>query len=187
MARDPSAQVAGSSTAAEPGCTLYAAHARRLQKTHGPHPRSRRRPGDLPSLYALWLGARHDITVMNVALDALARIQAGERFDAIVCDVHMPNMNGFELHVAIQRIEPEQARRFVFVTAGLLPEERATLSTMPNRVLIKPFRIDDLRELVRRGSCPSAFCASAAPTLSRRSARARACRTRSNRSVRYRA
>jgi CheY-like chemotaxis protein len=99
-------------------------------------------------LYALWLGSRHDITVMTVAFDALARIQAGERFDTIVCDVHMPNMNGFELHVAIQRIEPEQARRFVFVTAGLLPEERATLSMMPNRVLIKPFRIDDLRELV---------------------------------------
>jgi CheY-like chemotaxis protein len=99
-------------------------------------------------LYALRLGPRHDITVMTSAPEALARIQAGARFDTIVCDVHMPTLNGFELHVAIQRLAPEQARRFVFVTAGLLAEDRAALSTMPNRVLIKPFRIDDLREII---------------------------------------
>jgi two-component system, NtrC family, sensor kinase len=99
-------------------------------------------------LYALWLGSAHEITVMNTASDALARIQAGERFDTVVCDVHMPAMSGFELHAAIQRVEPEQARRVVFVTAGLLPEERAILPTIRNHLLIKPFGIDELREVV---------------------------------------
>jgi CheY-like chemotaxis protein len=99
-------------------------------------------------LYALWLGSEHEITVMTVASDALARMQAGERFDTIVCDVHMPGMNGFDLHAAIQRMDPEQARRVVFVTAGLMPEERAGLATLPNRVLIKPFGINELREAV---------------------------------------
>jgi len=99
-------------------------------------------------LFALWLGSEHEVTVMSSASDVLARVQAGERFDTIVCDVHMPAMSGVDLHAAIQRVEPEQARRFVFVTAGLLPGEQAGMAAMPNRVLIKPFRIDDLREII---------------------------------------
>jgi CheY-like chemotaxis protein len=77
-------------------------------------------------LYALWLGSEHEFTVMTTPSDALARTQAGERFDTIVCDVHMPGSNGFDLHMAIQGVGPEQARTVVFVTAGCCPQsERA--------------------------------------------------------------
>ena len=41
--------------------------------------------------------------------EALALLQAGQRFDVIVTDIEMPGMNGFELAEAM-RADPRTAR-----------------------------------------------------------------------------
>jgi CheY-like chemotaxis protein len=99
-------------------------------------------------LYARWLSDSHVVAVVGTAKEALARILAGERFDTIVCDVNMPGMSGFEFHAAASRIDAEQARRVVFVTAGPSRVGAPKRPNLPNPLLFKPFRADELRTVV---------------------------------------
>lgn len=49
--------------------------------------------------------------------EAVAVLQSGTEFDAIVCDVMMPEMSGPELYARCHARWPEIARRFVFASA----------------------------------------------------------------------
>ncbi|MBV8835303.1 MAG: hybrid sensor histidine kinase/response regulator, partial [Alphaproteobacteria bacterium] len=46
--------------------------------------------------------AGYDVTAVGAADEALAIVKRGEKFDVIVSDIEMPNMNGFELAEAIR-------------------------------------------------------------------------------------
>ena len=46
--------------------------------------------------------AGYHVTAVGAPHDALAIIKKGERFDAIISDIEMPGMNGFELAEAIR-------------------------------------------------------------------------------------
>jgi PAS domain S-box-containing protein len=94
------------------------------------------------------LGDDHDAVAVNAAADALARIEAGERFDVILCDLMMPHMTGMELHAALERVVPEQAARLVAMTAGAFsPQARAFLAT-GRRSVDKPFDFVQLEAVI---------------------------------------
>src|SRR5262249_28785826 len=59
-----------------------------------------------------------DVVFETRARAALARLVAGERYDAILCDLMMPEMNGMDFHSAVLRDVPDLAKRIVFVTGG---------------------------------------------------------------------
>ena len=95
------------------------------------------------------LAGEHDVTVESCGEDALARIQRGERFDVILCDVMMPQMTGLELFDLISALSPEQAKRIVFITGGAFTGGiQRVLEATGNPRLDKPFHADRLRELV---------------------------------------
>jgi two-component system cell cycle sensor histidine kinase/response regulator CckA len=101
-------------------------------------------------MVTLLLSDEHDVEYEPRAADALARLQCGERYDAILCDVMMPEMSGIELHERVRSFAPEQAKSFVFVTGGAFTEgARDFLATMPNLVLDKPFDAKELARVVR--------------------------------------
>ena len=52
------------------------------------------------------LSKHHDVDAVTSARDALARIEAGERFDVIVSDLMMPEMTGMALYEEIRRSRP---------------------------------------------------------------------------------
>lgn len=82
---------------------------------------------------------------------ALARIESGERFDAMLCDVMMPGVDGMELYTATLSIAPEQAARFVFVTGGVSnPDVHAFLEDTGRVCVEKPFDLHGLRATVRK-------------------------------------
>jgi CheY-like chemotaxis protein len=58
-----------------------------------------------------------DTVVTSSPIQALAVLQGGAHFDAIVSDVMMPEMNGTELYVRCFTHSPELAQRFVFASA----------------------------------------------------------------------
>ena len=61
----------------------------------------------------------------------------------------MPQMTGMELHEAILRIDPAQARRMVFLTGGAFTQSaRDFIEAVPNRRIEKPFDLKALRNLV---------------------------------------
>jgi signal transduction histidine kinase len=94
------------------------------------------------------LDPEHDVVVEASAPAALARIAAGERFDAILCDMMMPVMTGMDVHAELRRTVPDQADRIVFFTGGAFtPEARAFLARVRNEKLEKPFEPKELRRL----------------------------------------
>jgi signal transduction histidine kinase len=86
------------------------------------------------------IGTAHDVVVVFQAREALRRVQEGERFDVILCDLLMPEMTGIQLHQAITEVAPAQAERMLFMTGGTFTSEAAAfVDTRPDRVLDKPF------------------------------------------------
>jgi two-component system, NtrC family, sensor kinase len=96
------------------------------------------------------LSRHHEVTGVSSSTDALARVLAGERYDAILCDVLMPRLSGLEVYEALVRQCPEQAERMVFITGE---PTRGAESVFPRNVnvphLRKPFGVDDVLSLVR--------------------------------------
>ncbi len=91
----------------------------------------------------------HEVTGVIDPAEALERIERGERYDVILCDMMMPSMTGADLHAAIARIAPHVARRMVFLTAGAFTERtRSFLASGEVTWLEKPIEPDNLRSLV---------------------------------------
>ena len=95
--------------------------------------------------------ARHDVTVAGQARDALARIEQGERFDVILCDLMMPDINGIDVHEYLSQSYPSAARKMVFMTGGAFTARaKSFLSTVANEHVEKPFSMAQITDLVDR-------------------------------------
>jgi PAS domain S-box-containing protein len=96
------------------------------------------------------LSSEHDVEEFESALGLAERIAAGRSYDAILCDLMMPDMTGMELHGVLQRAAPSQAAAMIFMTGGAFtPEAQAFLNSVSNLRLEKPFEVKPLRALVR--------------------------------------
>ena len=81
--------------------------------------------------------------------EALARLRQAT-FDAIVCDLKMPRVDGRTLYRAIASATPALARRVIFVTGDVADSEvERFLADTGCRWLAKPFRLADLLRAVR--------------------------------------
>jgi CheY-like chemotaxis protein len=86
--------------------------------------------------------------VVSSGRAALALLQQGLSFDAIVCDLIMPELTGMELH-ELERLDAELAWRAVFITGGAYTASaRAFAERMGDRVIAKPFDVVTLRAAV---------------------------------------
>lgn len=92
----------------------------------------------------------HDVTVVNRGSEALGRLRGGERFDAILCDLLMPEVTGAELYTELRQIAPDQADCMIFLTGGAFSESsQRFLDAISNRWFEKPCNLDLLRAAVR--------------------------------------
>jgi signal transduction histidine kinase len=92
-----------------------------------------------------------DVTVVTEAAEAVRMLAEGERWDAILCDLLMPEMSGIDLYRETLRIAPDAAPSIVFMTAGAFTQHaQAFLESVNNPCLEKPFDIGKLRSLVAR-------------------------------------
>ncbi|CAN5860433.1 hypothetical protein BH11MYX2_BH11MYX2_32590 [soil metagenome] len=86
----------------------------------------------------------HDVTTAISGADALTKLDAGS-FDAILCDVMMPGMNGLEVYRRVAADHPGLEKRMVFITGGTFsPELDDVLAATRNRLLTKPFQLGDV-------------------------------------------
>jgi two-component system NtrC family sensor kinase len=97
-----------------------------------------------------FLAAEHDVTVVTSAQLALQKINAGERFEAVLSDLMMPEMTGMELYNRLVLTAPDQATRMIFMTGGAFtPDAAIFLAQDSIRSIEKPFRPSKLRELLQ--------------------------------------
>ncbi len=88
------------------------------------------------------------VTIRERAQDALDFIAAGERFDAVLCDLHLHGMSGHEFY---GRVEPGMRACTVIMTGGpftLSAQEFLESEKGRVRVLQKPFRAAELRDVL---------------------------------------
>jgi CheY-like chemotaxis protein len=102
------------------------------------------------SSLARLLAHQYEVVPLTSPREALRRIVAGERFDAIVCDLMMPDLGGVDLFERIREADPSQSDAMIFMTGGAFTAgDREFLDSIPNARLEKPFSAHELRALVR--------------------------------------
>jgi signal transduction histidine kinase len=88
----------------------------------------------------------YDTAIVTRGAQAIERVKAGEKFDAVICDLMMPETTGIDVHAALREIAPDLANRMVFMTGGAFtPAARAFLDAVPNPHIEKPFDFATLR------------------------------------------
>jgi signal transduction histidine kinase/ActR/RegA family two-component response regulator len=97
---------------------------------------------------ALELGD-HDVVVAESGREALAILRRDRAFDAILCDVMMPEVSGIDVYEALRLIDPDLVERVVLMTGGAFTKRASEfLARVETPTLEKPFEPDQLRTLV---------------------------------------
>jgi len=88
------------------------------------------------------------VDVAKDGLEACQRVRA-TRYDAIICDIFMPNMDGLTFYQKLRDIDRNQADRVIFVTGADLEDDIVRAVRECGRpVLRKPFEIDEFSRTV---------------------------------------
>jgi CheY-like chemotaxis protein len=102
---------------------------------------------DIRKVVAYGLSPTHQIVTARNGAEAIAMIRRGDRFDVIVSDVMMPELDGAGLYRELVELAPEQARRVAFMSGGGGTAEILHLAS-DRPYLDKPFEMSRLRALV---------------------------------------
>jgi len=95
------------------------------------------------------LSRHHDVTVTTTGADVLDRMRTGERYDAILCDLMMPEITGMDLYHRLAEVPPDQGERMIFLTGGAFaPKATDFLLRVGNPRLEKPFDVPSLLALI---------------------------------------
>lgn len=96
-----------------------------------------------------------NVTVVASGVEGIQKILAKD-YDAIVCDMVMPNFPGDMFYRAVERARPQLAKRFVFMT-GHQGDAKidAFIRSIRGLILWKPFQFPDLltavQSVIRKG------------------------------------
>ena len=89
-------------------------------------------------------GAGYDVESTTLSRRALVMIERAA-YDAVICDVKMPELSGQELYGRVCQIRPEMARRFIFITGDIDGEDtREFLEQSRCSYFMKPFNLERL-------------------------------------------
>jgi len=93
--------------------------------------------------------AGYDVEHASDGEEALAKVQLAT-FDAVICDLKMPRLDGKAFYKALAAAAPVLASRVIFVTGDVAgTETEALLKQSACPWLAKPFRLGDLLRTVR--------------------------------------
>ncbi|QEG00686.1 Blue-light-activated protein [Stieleria maiorica] len=95
----------------------------------------------------------HQVTDVAGGHEAMARVEQGESFDAVILDLMMPGISGAE---TFDRLKSHQPDLPIIVCSGLLIEIenlKQVSGRKPDACLSKPFQLADLQDRLRK-VCP---------------------------------
>ncbi len=100
------------------------------------------------ALAEILAGSGHRVAVAASGREALERM-AWERFDVVLTDIRMPDLDGRGLYREIERRWPERTAQVVFVTGDTLTSAlRAFAEESGRPVIEKPFLPGDVRRII---------------------------------------
>ncbi|MEZ4461679.1 MAG: PAS domain S-box protein [bacterium] len=104
----------------------------------------------LQSVQKMLLSQGHEAIIAPGGTQAITLLTKDDAFDAIICDVMMPSVDGLQLYEHIGRHHPHLLPLVVFCTAGVLTQAaRRFLSRADIRVLQKPISANLLHDVLR--------------------------------------
>ena len=86
--------------------------------------------------------AGYGVEAVDRGTTALALIQSGERFDLLLTDIVMPEMDGIELARRASELDPDI--KIMFITGFAAVSLRAEENVPQAKLLSKPFHLKDL-------------------------------------------
>jgi CheY-like chemotaxis protein len=90
------------------------------------------------------LARTSEVTVLASAVEALRRIDAGERWDFILCDVHMPELDGIGFYEALRARHPALLERVAFMSGGVFGVQAQFFADRSLTLLQKPLSLASL-------------------------------------------
>jgi PAS domain S-box-containing protein len=97
------------------------------------------------------LSTEYEVVTCSDAREAWRRLEGGERFDVIFCDLAMPHLSGFEVLRRLRQLDAEQAARLVFISGGIVGASAFDAEEIASvELLEKPFTVQALRGIARR-------------------------------------
>jgi PAS domain S-box-containing protein len=98
------------------------------------------------------LGYRADVAANGLeVIDALRR----QRYDVVLMDVHMPEMDGYEATARVRQLWPDAAPRIIAMTANAMKGDREKcLAAGMDDYISKPIDFTELQAALRRCSTP---------------------------------
>lgn len=104
---------------------------------------------DEPFLLAILaeiLSTEHDVVTASGGPEALELLGSDLKFDALLCDLMMPGVDGIAVHRFLLERAPALAARTVFATGGAFtPRTAGYVSSRNVPVLVKPFTAEEVR------------------------------------------
>ena len=95
------------------------------------------------------LRRRYETVTVLGGVEALARLAEDSDFDAIICDLMMPEVDGKSFYDTIQQRHPELVDRVVFMSGGAFtPRLRRFAASVSNPVLQKPVTREHLESML---------------------------------------
>jgi signal transduction histidine kinase/CheY-like chemotaxis protein len=93
-------------------------------------------------------GAGYEVESTTLSRRALVMMER-TAYDAVICDVRMPELSGQELYGRVCQIRPEMVRRFIFITGDIDGEDtRQFLEETQCSYFMKPFNLERLTAAV---------------------------------------
>jgi CheY-like chemotaxis protein len=89
------------------------------------------------------LGLDYEVTMATDPQSALSAAKT-ETFDAVLVDLHMPGMDGFEVREALLAIKP--LLKVIIMTGGVSSSEWGRISGLAH--IDKPFKLEELAALL---------------------------------------
>jgi CheY-like chemotaxis protein len=95
------------------------------------------------------LAGRHDVTVTTTCSGAFERIDRGEAFDVILCDVYLSDGGGIDIYERV-KAGPTAGAKVMFMSGGAFtPRVLEFLRRTQVQCIAKPFTIDALEQLLQ--------------------------------------
>jgi CheY-like chemotaxis protein len=95
------------------------------------------------------LSQNNDVVAVDGGRAAVDLLRQDRLFDAIVCDVMMPDVDGAAVFDAMADIAPELRRRTIFCTGGeFTARAKSFLAGTDNMVLFKPVSVEALTSAI---------------------------------------